>query len=112
VAVLAGVALEDMLARGFTTVSDAGGADAGIGQTIEQGATTAPPLLVSGRPLTQTGGHGDQRSAPDFRGRGCGEHVGLVVTDGDVLEDLGLLGRDGGVVLVVLGGRVVHIRLA
>jgi imidazolonepropionase-like amidohydrolase len=84
VAVLAGVALEEMLARGFTTVRDAGGADAGFRRAIEQGAITGPRLLVSGRPLTQTGGHGDQRTAPDFSGSSCGEHVGLVhvVADG------------------------------
>ena len=84
VAVLAGLALEEMLARGFTTVRDAGGADAGFRRAIEQGAIVGPRLLVSGRPLTQTGGHGDQRSAPDFSGRACGEHVGLVhvVADG------------------------------
>ncbi len=84
VAVLAGVALEEMLARGFTTVRDAGGADAGFRRAIEQGAITGPRLLVSGRPLTQTGGHGDQRTAPDFSGASCLEHVGLVhlVADG------------------------------
>jgi imidazolonepropionase-like amidohydrolase len=84
VAVLAGLALEEMLARGFTTVRDAGGADAGFRRAIEQGAIVGPRLLVSGRPLTQTGGHGDQRSASDFSGRACGEHVGLVhvIADG------------------------------
>ena len=40
-----------------------------------------------------------------------GKQADLVVADGDVLEDPGLLGRDGGVVLVVLGGRLVHNRL-
>ena len=69
VAVLAGVALEEMLARGFTTVRDAGGADAGFRRAIEQGAITGPRLLVSGRPLSQTGGHGDQRGATDKRPR-------------------------------------------
>jgi imidazolonepropionase-like amidohydrolase len=85
VAVLAGVALEEMLARGFTTVRDAGGVDAGFRRAIEQGAITGPRLLVSGRPLSQTGGHGDQRSATDYNDHGdCGQHVGLVhaIADG------------------------------
>ena len=82
---LAGVALEEMLARGFTTVRDAGGVDAGFRRAIEQGAIIGPRLLVSGRPLSQTGGHGDQRSATDYNGHGaCGQHVGLVhaIADG------------------------------
>ena len=40
-----------------------------------------------------------------------GKQADLAVVDGDVLEDPGLLGRDGGVVLVLLGGRLVHDRL-
>lgn len=85
IAVLAGVALEEMLARGFTTVRDAGGADAGFRRAIEQGVIAGPRLLVSGRPLSQTGGHGDQRSATDYgTGGGCEPHVGLVhaIADG------------------------------
>ena len=81
---LAGVALEEMFGRGFTTVRDAGGADVGFRRAIEQGAINGPRLLPSGRPFTQTGGHGDQRSGPDFSGRRWDEHVGLVhvVADG------------------------------
>ena len=40
-----------------------------------------------------------------------GKHADLIVTEGDPLEDPGLFGRDGGVALVVLGGRLVHNRL-
>jgi imidazolonepropionase-like amidohydrolase len=84
VALLAGVALGEMLARGFTTVRDAGGADAGFRRAVEQGAIAGPRLLVSGRPLTQTGGHGDQRSATEYDSHGCGQHVGMVhaIADG------------------------------
>jgi imidazolonepropionase-like amidohydrolase len=35
----------------------------------------------------------------------------LVVADGNVLDDPGLLGTNDGVALVVLGGRLVHDRL-
>ena len=40
-----------------------------------------------------------------------GKQADLIVADGDVLEHPGLLGRDGGVLLVMLGGRLVHDRL-
>jgi imidazolonepropionase-like amidohydrolase len=62
-AVLTAQSLTEMLDRGFTAVRDAGGADAGFRRLIERGAIAGPRLLVSGRPLTQTGGHGDKRLA-------------------------------------------------
>ncbi len=62
-AVLTARSLTEMLGRGFTTVRDAGGADAGFRRLIERGIIAGPRLLVSGRPLTQTGGHGDKRRA-------------------------------------------------
>lgn len=51
--------LEGMLARGFTTVRDAGGADWGLAQAVERGLIRGPRLFFSGRVLSQTGGHGD-----------------------------------------------------
>ena len=62
-AVLTARSLTEMLDRGFTSVRDAGGADAGFRHLIERGTIAGPRLLVSGRPLTQTGGHGDKRRA-------------------------------------------------
>jgi imidazolonepropionase-like amidohydrolase len=53
--------LEGMLARGFTTVRDAAGADFGLQEAIERGIFKGPRLFIAGRPLTQTGGHGDGR---------------------------------------------------
>lgn len=61
--VLTARSLTEMLDRGFTAVRDAGGADAGFRRLIERGIIAGPRLLVSGRPLTQTGGHGDKRRA-------------------------------------------------
>jgi imidazolonepropionase-like amidohydrolase len=55
-------ALEAMVRRGFTTVRDAGGADAGVAAAVEQGVVRGPELLRAGRALSQTGGHGDTRS--------------------------------------------------
>ncbi len=53
--------LEGMLARGFTSVRDAAGADFGLREAIEQGLLAGPRLYISGQPLSQTGGHGDVR---------------------------------------------------
>ncbi len=58
----AGNTLKGMLMRGFTTVRDAGGADAGHRQAVELGLFVGPRLFVSGRAISQTGGHGDPRS--------------------------------------------------
>ena len=55
--------LEGMLARGFTTVRDAGGADWGLAAAVEHGLIEGPRIFYSGRALSQTGGHAD------FRGR-------------------------------------------
>lgn len=53
--------LRAMLERGFTTVRDAGGADAGLADALDEGIAPGPRLYVCGRALSQTGGHGDLR---------------------------------------------------
>ncbi len=53
--------LEDALARGFTTVRDAGGADYGHAMAVKTGMIKGPRIFYSGRALTQTGGHADFR---------------------------------------------------
>ena len=57
----AGRVLEGMLARGFTTVRDAGGGDGGLAEAIAQGLIRGPRMFPSGQALSQTGGHGDLR---------------------------------------------------
>jgi imidazolonepropionase-like amidohydrolase len=57
--------LEAMLRRGFTTARDAGGCDAGLKVAIERGLIDGPRLLVSGKALSQTGGHGDDRAVTE-----------------------------------------------
>jgi imidazolonepropionase-like amidohydrolase len=54
--------LEGMLMRGFTTVRDAGGADFGLAQAVDEGHLVGPRILICGKALSQTGGHGDMRS--------------------------------------------------
>ena len=62
-----------MLMRGFTTVRDLGGADAGLVQGVEEGLIDGPRLVICGKALGQTGGHTDGRGRfddrPDFSGR-------------------------------------------
>ena len=72
--------LQGMLARGFTTVRDVGGADYGLAQAVEEGLLAGPRLFFGGKALSQTGGHGDLR----HRGRlvmdqhRCCPSIGLV----------------------------------
>lgn len=58
--------LRAMLRRGFTTVRDAGGAGHAFKQAVDSGLVAGPRLFVSGRALSQTGGHGDMRARSDF----------------------------------------------
>jgi imidazolonepropionase-like amidohydrolase len=59
--------LRTLLERGFTTVRDAGGADHGLVRAIEEGLIDGPRLVISGKALSQTGGHGDTRPRSDDR---------------------------------------------
>lgn len=53
--------MRDMILRGFTTVRDLGGADAGLKRAVDEGYFTAPRLVICGKALSQTGGHTDYR---------------------------------------------------
>lgn len=79
--------LRGMLRRGFTTVRDAGGADHALAQAVEAGLLAGPRLFVSGRALSQTGGHGDFRARHDDghdEGCPCLRHLGSIarIVDG------------------------------
>lgn len=83
VAAHASAILRGMLERGFTTVRDAGGADFGLAQAVDEGLFDGPRLVFGGHALSQTGGHADVRS----RGRAAREagypYTGLgVICDG------------------------------
>ncbi len=58
-----------MLMRGFTTVRDVGGADVGLKLASEEGSIIGPRLVISGKALSQTGGHADLRGPYDARER-------------------------------------------
>jgi imidazolonepropionase-like amidohydrolase len=73
--------MHGMLMRGFTTVRDVGGADIGLKLAVEEGAILGPRLVIAGKALSQTGGHGDPRGRFDRRDAGWQE------------QRLGALGR-------------------
>ncbi|WP_027798091.1 metal-dependent hydrolase family protein [Paraburkholderia dilworthii] len=85
--------LRGMLNRGFTTVRDAGGADFGMCEAVNNGVLWGPRILSSGKALSQTGGHGDFRQRNDKLDDACG-----------------CLGRQGSIARVVDG--VDAMRLA
>ncbi len=80
--------LEGMLMRGFTSVRDAGGAEPALADAVKQGLARGPRLFVSGRALSQTGGHGDFRERSDYLDRldtcACSFRTGAIarVVDG------------------------------
>jgi imidazolonepropionase-like amidohydrolase len=54
---------KQMLLRGFTTARDVGGGSAiALRDAIAEGLIAGPRLFVSGKALSQTGGHGDLRA--------------------------------------------------
>jgi imidazolonepropionase-like amidohydrolase len=61
------VIMREMLLRGFTTVRDVGGADFGLKTAVEEGHFPTPRLVISGKALSQTGGHADFRGRYDDR---------------------------------------------
>jgi imidazolonepropionase-like amidohydrolase len=80
VALAAARRLAAALNRGFTTVRDPAGGDAGLARAIAEGLIPAPRYLWTGAALSQTGGHGDARAA-DSMVCGCHAH-GVEVVDG------------------------------
>jgi imidazolonepropionase-like amidohydrolase len=61
--------MKGMLDRGFTTVRDVGGAPAALAQAVEDGLAVGPRLIVCGKALSKTGGHGDLRAPYDWHDR-------------------------------------------
>jgi imidazolonepropionase-like amidohydrolase len=67
-----------MLRRGFTTVRDCGGADAGLAAAVADGTTAGPRVHYCGHAISQTGGHGDTRTAGEHCHAGAGESLSRV----------------------------------
>ncbi|NQD41828.1 metal-dependent hydrolase family protein [Glutamicibacter halophytocola] len=76
--------MEQMLARGFTTVRDVAGADYGLARAVEEGLFRGPRLIFGGKALSQTGGHGDMRGPGESHvdNHRCCPAIG-VVCDGE-----------------------------
>jgi imidazolonepropionase-like amidohydrolase len=70
--------LKELLMRGFTTVRDAGGADHGLVRAIDEGLIEGPRLVICGKALSQTGGHGDSRARSNDRETSFFERVGAL----------------------------------
>jgi imidazolonepropionase-like amidohydrolase len=85
VALAAARRLAGALSRGFTTVRDPSGGDAGLARAIAEGLLASPRYLWTGAALSQTGGHGDVRG-PDTDFCGCGAHTVEVVDGVDPLR--------------------------
>ncbi|MFI6811553.1 amidohydrolase family protein [Nonomuraea sp. NPDC050328] len=86
-------AAEEMLARGFTTVRDVGGADHGLAQALREGLVRGPRLIHGGKALSQTGGHGDLRPLSEDGRPCCGHQPGFArIADG--VEEVRLAARD------------------
>jgi imidazolonepropionase-like amidohydrolase len=84
-----GKAIKDALDQGFTTVRDAGGADWGMKEAVDRGLIPGPRMLVSGQPLSQTGGHGDARTrAENYPGCDCGAAIGMASTIADGVDEV------------------------
>ncbi|KAK5806826.1 hypothetical protein VI817_001084 [Penicillium citrinum] len=65
---------KSMLARGFTTVRDCGGASLALKEALQEGIICGPRLFIAGHALSQTGGHGDRRQRHDPN-ECCAGHV-------------------------------------
>jgi imidazolonepropionase-like amidohydrolase len=85
VAVLATVRLRGALQRGFTTIRDVAGGDAGMARAIGEGRIPSPRYLFTGAALSQTGGHGDGRPQ-HWDTCPCGGHTAEVVDGVDALR--------------------------
>lgn len=81
--------LRGALHRGFTSVRDAGGGDIGLALAIERGVIEGPRFFFSGKALSQTGGHSDNRAADHVAQCGCAGYAGangLVVDGADAVR--------------------------
>ncbi|QDP95208.1 amidohydrolase family protein [Microlunatus elymi] len=75
------------LRRGFTTVRDPAGGDPAFERAAREGLFPSPRYLYTGEPLSQTGGHGDQR---DPESSACAHPVEIV----DGVEAMRVAARD------------------
>jgi imidazolonepropionase-like amidohydrolase len=80
--------LERTLDRGITTVRDAGGADLGVKQAVDDGLVSGPRLRIAVSVLGQTGGHTDGWMASGQRVNLFTPHPGLPAGIVDGVEEM------------------------
>lgn len=80
--------MEEMLARGFTTVRDLGGADFGLVRGVQEGLIAGPDLVICGKGLSMTGGHTDLRARTDIRPDAMGWRLGNMGVLVDGVDDV------------------------
>jgi len=107
--------LEATLRIGITTVRDAGGADLGIKQAVEDGLVRGPRMQISLGMIGQTGGHGDAWMPSGADLGGMYEHPGIppMIVDGSdemrrKVRELVRMGAD--VIKVAVSGGVLSPR--
>src|SRR3954471_10611307 len=89
------VIMREMLMRGFTTVRDVGGADFGLKTAVGEGHFPTPRLFISGKALSQTGGHADFRGRFDDRAAVASRHrLGALGRICDGLDDVRRAARE------------------
>jgi imidazolonepropionase-like amidohydrolase len=98
--------MEGMLMRGFTTVRDAGGADAAMAEATRSDLIRGPRIFPAGRALSQTGGHGDFRQRNDvLEPCYCSNKVGALARVVDGVEAIRLAVREE----ILKGARQIKI---
>ncbi len=104
--------LDATLRTGITTVRDAGGADLGIQQAVDDGLIPGPRLQLSVVMISQTGGHGDDwypsGSIVPFMGEHPGRPSGIADGADEMRRKVRELVRAGaGVIKVATSGGVL-----
>src|SRR5450631_2172644 len=87
--------LKGMLARGFTSVRDAGGGDWAMSSAAQDWLIESPRIFPSGKALSQTGGHGDFRQRSDqLEACSCSYRIGNIGRVVDGVDDVRRAARD------------------
>lgn len=74
---------EEMLAMGFTTIRDMGGAHVGLKNVIDEGLLPGPRIYSAGAWISQTSGHGDFGMLPQRKGETNAERLEMTrIVDG------------------------------
>jgi len=87
--------LKQMLHRGFTTIRDCGGATLAMKEAVAEGLHPGPRMFIAGKAISQTGGHGDKRSAKEAEGSTCcGGHAEGIGRIADGVEQCLIAARE------------------